>query len=130
MDPLARAGDMAHHGAHQSAQRVDILIGFVGRQIDAVARFEGFDLDTGIGIEESFVPLLFDEFEQESSGLSRSYEGSGLGLSITARLVKLMDGTIHVESQKGQGSVFTVSFPMHRLVEQSPSSKPNPVMAR
>ena len=85
--------------------------------------------DTGIGIEENFVPHLFDEFKQESSGLSRSYEGSGLGLSITARLVRLMEGTIAVESQKGQGSIFTVSFSTHRSVEQSSSPKPDPVMA-
>ncbi len=84
--------------------------------------------DTGIGIEEDFIPHLFDEFKQESSGLARSYEGSGLGLTITARLVRLMEGTIEVESKKGKGSVFTVSFPLHRSVEQS-SPEPRPVMA-
>ena len=85
--------------------------------------------DTGIGIAESFVPHLFDEFKQESSGLSRSYEGSGLGLSITARLVELMDGTIAVESEKGQGSVFTVSFPAYRPPVEASSSEPHPMMA-
>ena len=90
--------------------------------------------DTGIGIDESFVPELFDEFKQESSGLSRSHEGSGLGLSITARLVDLMDGTIHVESEKGRGTIFTVSFPMHRPpsahppVEQPAPSLSQPVV--
>ena len=70
--------------------------------------------DTGIGISESFVERLFDEFEQESSGISRLYEGSGLGLSITRRLVKLMHGTISVHSERGEGSVFTVTFPLIR----------------
>ena len=70
--------------------------------------------DTGIGISESFVERLFDEFEQESSGISRLYEGSGLGLSITRRLVKLMHGTISVESERGKGSMFTVTFPLAR----------------
>ena len=69
--------------------------------------------DTGIGIDESFIPLLFDEFKQESTGLARSHEGNGLGLAITARLVDLMDGEIEVQSEKGTGSVFTVSFPLH-----------------
>ena len=69
--------------------------------------------DTGIGIDESFIPLLFEEFKQESTGLARSHEGNGLGLAITARLVELMDGEIVVQSEKGKGSVFTVSFPLY-----------------
>lgn len=67
--------------------------------------------DTGIGIAEEFLPHLFDEFKQESAGFRRTYEGTGLGLAITKRLVELMQGTITVESKKGEGSTFTVSFP-------------------
>jgi CheY-like chemotaxis protein/anti-sigma regulatory factor (Ser/Thr protein kinase) len=67
--------------------------------------------DTGVGIDAAFMPHLFDVFRQESTGLSRTHEGSGLGLSITHRLVHLMDGEISVESEKGKGSVFTVAFP-------------------
>lgn len=66
--------------------------------------------DTGVGIEESFIPRLFNAFMQESDGLSRAYEGSGLGLAITGRLVKMMDATLSVDSKKGVGSTFTVSF--------------------
>lgn len=72
--------------------------------------------DTGVGIEAEFLPHLFDEFKQESDGLTRSHEGSGLGLSITHRLVELMGGTIEVNSEKGEGSRFVVRFP--RYVEQ------------
>lgn len=68
--------------------------------------------DTGVGIDESFLPHVFEEFKQESTGLARSHEGNGLGLSITARLVALMDGQISVQSQKGSGSIFSVSFPI------------------
>lgn len=67
--------------------------------------------DTGVGIEEHFLDSLFDDFTQESSGLDRRYEGSGLGLSITKRLVRLLGATIHVESEKGVGSSFTVELP-------------------
>src|SRR5690606_21016208 len=67
--------------------------------------------DTGIGIDASFVPELFSPFRQESTGLSRSHEGSGLGLSIARQLAERMDGAITVESRKGAGSTFTVSFP-------------------
>ncbi len=76
--------------------------------------------DTGVGIDPSFMPHLFDVFRQESTGLSRSHEGSGLGLSITQRLVVLMDGEISVESEKGQGSTFTVSFPLAHAEETRP----------
>lgn len=75
-------------------------------------RIEVKVVDTGVGIGADFVPFLFDEFKQESTGLSRSHEGSGLGLAITRRLVELMDGTITVDSRKGKGSDFTVSFPL------------------
>ncbi|MEZ4702215.1 MAG: ATP-binding protein [Rhodothermales bacterium] len=71
--------------------------------------------DTGIGISKEFMDRLFNEFEQESSGMSRLYEGSGLGLSITKRLVELMNGLIEVDTRTGQGSVFTVHFPAGRL---------------
>ena len=79
-------------------------------------------MDTGIGISETFQPKLFDDFSQESTGLGRTHEGSGLGLAITKRLVELMDGTIDVESEKGGGTIFTVSFP--RLALASPRHAP------
>ena len=67
--------------------------------------------DTGIGIDEDFLPNLFEEYKQESRGRARTYEGNGLGLAISARLAEQMDGTIHVETEKGEGSTFTVEFP-------------------
>ena len=73
--------------------------------------------DTGIGIDESFLPELFNEFKQESTGLARSYEGNGLGLAITRRLVELLEGEITVSSKKGVGSVFSVSFPLYAAKE-------------
>ncbi len=66
-------------------------------------------IDTGIGIDENFLPLLFDEFKQEPNNEVRS-DGSGLGLTITAKLVELLNGQIGVVSKKGTGSTFTVSF--------------------
>jgi len=67
--------------------------------------------DTGVGIDPEFVPHLFDAFHQESTGDAREFEGSGLGLSITKRLVNLMGGTITVDSEKGEGTTFTVTLP-------------------
>ena len=67
--------------------------------------------DTGAGIDAAFLPHLFEEFRQESTGLDRSHEGSGLGLAITKRLVDLSGGAIGVESRKEEGSRFTLRFP-------------------
>ena len=64
--------------------------------------------DTGIGIDEVFLPRVFGEFEQESSGVERTHEGAGLGLAISRQLVERMGGTIGVESRKGAGTTFTV----------------------
>ena len=76
--------------------------------------------DTGIGVEAAFLPYLFDEFRQESSGVGRSYEGTGLGLALTKRLAELMGGTIAVESRKGEGSRFTLSFPLAEEKDEPP----------
>jgi PAS domain S-box-containing protein len=69
-------------------------------------------IDTGSGIDSEFIPHLFEEFKQESTGLARSHEGTGLGLTITKRLIDLMEGEISVESEKGKGSTFTVRIPV------------------
>ena len=82
--------------------------------------------DTGIGIDEAFMPHLFDEFKQESTGLSRNHEGSGLGLAIVKRLVEAMEGTIAVQSMKGHGSRFTLSFPRVSPSEQAEDSIEQP----
>lgn len=66
--------------------------------------------DTGIGISEDFLPMLFDEFRQEYMGADRPAEGSGLGLAITSRIVEKLNGRIEVESTPGEGSTFTVTF--------------------
>ncbi len=85
-------------------------------RIDVSVRWEGQEVvltvaDTGIGIGEDFLPDLFDQFKQESAGIDRSHEGTGLGLPITKELVALMDGDIAVESEKGVGTTFTVRLP-------------------
>ena len=67
--------------------------------------------DTGIGIGEAFMPALFEAFTQESTGLTRSHDGVGIGLTVAQRLTELLGGSITVDSEKGQGSVFTVRFP-------------------
>jgi PAS domain S-box-containing protein len=75
--------------------------------------------DTGVGISESFLQRIFGAFEQESEGKMREYEGIGLGLTITKRLIDLMNGTIDVDSTKGEGTTVAVALP--RFEEEAPS---------
>ncbi len=72
-----------------------------------------FDVaDTGIGIKEEDMPRLFDDFEQLISGNNRKIGGSGLGLAITRTLVKMMEGTISVDSKYGEGTIFHIRLPL------------------
>ena len=70
--------------------------------------------DKGIGIKDEFKPFLFAQFRQGDEGPSRKYEGAGLGLAITHRLVVSMGGRIEVESEEGKGSTFTIYFPLEK----------------
>ncbi|MDR2541844.1 MAG: response regulator [Treponema sp.] len=67
--------------------------------------------DTGMGIEEKYIPKLFDAFSQADMRRNRSQEGTGLGLSITKSLLDIMGGKISVESQYGKGTVFHITIP-------------------
>ncbi len=68
-------------------------------------------VDTGVGISPEFLPRVFDAFTQESTGLSRIYQGAGMGLALTAQLVQRMGGRILVNSTKAAGSTFAVILP-------------------
>ena len=72
--------------------------------------FEIKVMDTGIGIRDTFIPYIFEPFRQEHMGDDRPYEGVGLGLTITKRLVDLMNGEISVESKPSKGSCFSIKF--------------------
>ncbi|HEY5535571.1 MAG TPA: ATP-binding protein [Ignavibacteria bacterium] len=66
--------------------------------------------DTGIGIPANYIDAIFEPFRQVSDGLSRRYEGTGLGLTLTKKFVEIMNGEIMVESKFGIGSTFTILF--------------------
>jgi len=67
-------------------------------------------IDTGIGIEPGYLMRIFEPFSQEESGYTRRFEGNGLGLALTRSYLQLNGAAITVQSQKGQGSQFTVTF--------------------
>ena len=68
--------------------------------------------DTGIGMDQSYIPKIFDAFSQEDSTRKNKYGSTGLGMAITKSIVEMMNGTISVESEKGKGTEFTVVIPL------------------
>ncbi|MFB6272204.1 MAG: sensor histidine kinase, partial [Salinibacter sp.] len=73
--------------------------------------------DTGIGTDPETVQGLFEAFKQASEGIRREYEGTGLGLTVTKEVLDQMGGSIEVETEKGEGSRFTVRLPQAEQAE-------------
>lgn len=67
--------------------------------------------DTGIGIPEDKLDLIFEKFIMLDSSASRKYEGTGIGLALTKEIVEIMGGNIRANSRLGEGSVFTITLP-------------------
>lgn len=74
--------------------------------------------DTGIGMDKEYIPKLFEAFSQEDTSNTSLYGGSGLGMAITKNIVKMMDGEIRVESEKGRGTTFFVTLTLGRVKEE------------
>jgi len=86
--------------------------------ITLTVRQEGENLhiavsDTGIGIKSESLPHIFKEFEQADTTTTRKYGGTGLGLTISRNLARLLGGDLNVESEFGKGSTFTLVIPVH-----------------
>lgn len=69
--------------------------------------------DTGIGMSESFLERVFEPYTQEDDSYARAFEGTGLGVTLVKRYIEVHGGDVHVRSKKGEGTCFTVVFPLH-----------------
>ena len=71
--------------------------------------------DTGMGMDDGEIKTALSAFGQADSGLNRKHEGTGLGLPLTVGLMELHDGSLKIKSNKGQGTIVTVTFPKERV---------------
>lgn len=88
-----------------------VIIRIKTKEINGVVDINMIIEDTGIGINENQLNIVFDEFKQLDFYLTKRIKGTGLGLAITKKLVDFLQGSIYVESQPGSGSRFYINLP-------------------
>jgi PAS domain S-box-containing protein len=98
---LSNAAKFTHEG------KITLSVNQVGENLHIAVS------DTGIGISAEALPHIFKEFEQADTTTTRKYGGTGLGLTISRNLVRLLGGDLTVESEFRNGSTFTLVIPMH-----------------
>lgn len=91
---------------------------------EGYSTFEFICSDTGIGMSSEFIDKLFKPFERASDSAVNKIEGSGLGMSITKSIIEMMNGEIYVESEKNQGSKFTVILHLKEAARQAVPKEP------
>lgn len=108
---LGNALKFTHHGS------VTLRMETVGTLQDSI-KIRYVVSDTGIGIPEEKMHLLFQSFSQVDSSTSRRYGGTGLGLAISQQIVEMMGGNISVESMLGEGTTFSFTIDIPKATEQ------------
>lgn len=121
-DPIL-LGNVVHHLVDNALKFTDKGSVKISIEKDKSAEYAIISVrDTGIGIARENLEMIFDEFRQVSEGMGRSYEGTGLGLTLCRKFVELMRGEITVESELGVGSVFRVRIPLSGIGDEDTST--------
>ena len=90
------------------------------------ARYEFSVIDNGVGMSPEFMNKMFDAFEREGTSTQTGYLGTGLGLTITKKLLNIMGGSISVKSKKNEGSTFIVDLPLKMVRDEKDELPPPP----
>lgn len=85
-------------------------------------------LDTGIGIAKNKQKAVFKEFTQAHSGIEKKFGGTGLGLTIAKKMLRLLDGKITVDSEENKGSIFTIIIPAIKSGIEKATDEKSPVL--
>jgi signal transduction histidine kinase/ActR/RegA family two-component response regulator/HPt (histidine-containing phosphotransfer) domain-containing protein len=96
---------------------VKLFVERIGEPVNDVQNLRFQVRDTGIGIPNDKIKEVFNRFVQATESTTRVFGGTGLGLSIVKSLVQLFDGTLNLESELGNGTVFTMDFPFRIMSE-------------
>ena len=107
--------NLVENGIKYNKHGGELIIHLSRQEDNAIVKFR----DTGVGIPDEAIGHLFERFFRVDKARSRKSGGSGLGLAIVKNLVERNGGTIEVESVINEGSVFTVSFPVFDMEEES-----------
>ncbi len=101
---------------------IEMRVDELPQVVDNYSRIRFTISDTGLGMSEDFLKVIFDPFTREDTKVSHEIQGTGLGMAITKSLVDLMSGSIKVESKLGEGSTFVVELELH-IQEQEDNPK-------
>lgn len=108
-DKLRRVLQLLIHNGIKFTPRGQVVIS--ARHLPEEKRVAIAVNDSGIGIPQEYLPVIFEKFRQVNNSETRAHRGIGLGLYVAKRLTELLGGTIQVESEPGKGSIFTVTLP-------------------
>lgn len=107
--------------AYKFTEQGGLKITSSGMKVDQKLKATISFTDTGIGISKKNQKIIFDRFTQIDSGLTRKFEGSGLGLSISQQILQFMGGNISVKSEEGKGTIFEIE--LYLPIVEEPKTK-------
>lgn len=120
MNLLCNAGKFTEEYGSVSMRLIELA------EFDDIGDYEIRVKDTGIGMSPEFVEHLFTPFERERTSTVSQIQGTGLGMAITKSIVDMMGGTIEVETEKGEGTEFIITFSLPIIEEKEESNRPEP----